>query len=172
MERKNSRLLVFGLLIIVFVGGYYLWQEQVVVRRPLPDGTKILIQTEYNLCEHKESRNAAPVDLKVQTLLDLRQLYPSQEGWHSRFADEQVMVTRTLDDLCEKCSQVTHLGEKGGFVTVIKGPVGVEGEIVRVTTIETDILPEELRTKVEEGMLDLPDEETLLQIMDSLEEHH
>jgi hypothetical protein len=43
---------------------------------------------------------------------------------------------------------------------------------VRVTTIKTDILPEELRTKVEEGMLDLPGEEILLQIMDSLEEHH
>jgi hypothetical protein len=121
---------------------------------------------------HKESRDASPVELKVQTLLDLRQLYPSQEGWRSRFADAQVMVTREMDDLCENCSQVTHLGEKGGFVAVIKGPVGVDGGIVRVTTIKTDILPEELRTKVEEGMLDLPGEEILLQIMDSLEEHH
>lgn len=124
MGRKHSRLLVFGLLIFVFVGAYYLWQEQVVVRRPLPDGTKIHIQTEYNLCGHKESRDASPVELKVQTLLDLRQLYPSQEGWRSRFADAQVMVTREMDDLCENCSQVTHLGEKGGFVAVIKGPVG------------------------------------------------
>ncbi|MDD4783737.1 MAG: hypothetical protein PHX16_08960, partial [Syntrophaceticus sp.] len=129
MERKNFRILVFGLLVVVFVGGYYLWQEQVVVRRSLPDGTKIHIQTEYNLCGHEESRDTAPVDLKVQTLLDLRQLYPSQEGWQSRFAHEQVMVTRTLADLCEECSRVTHLGEKGGFVAVIKGPVGVDGGI-------------------------------------------
>lgn len=171
MERKNSRLLVFGLLVVVFVGGYYLWQEQVVVRRSFPEDTNIHVQTEYSLCGHQESLDTAPVDLKVQTLLDLRQLYSSQDGWQSRFADQQVMVTRTVDDLCEKCSQVTHLGEKGGFVAVIKGPVGVDGGIVRVTTIETDILPAELCAQAEEGMLDLPDEETLLQIMDSLEEH-
>ena len=171
MERKYSRLLVYVLLAIVFVGGYYLWKEQVVTRRPLPEGIKILVQTDYNLCKHKGCKETTPLELKVLTLHDLRQLYPSQEGWQSRREGNQVMVSRTLENLCEKCSRVTHLGEKGGFVAVIRGPAGVDGGIIRVTKIRVNSLPEELRGKIEKGLLDLPDEETLLQILDSLEEN-
>ena len=60
MERKYSRLLVYVLLVIVFVGGYYLWKEQVVTRRPLPEGIKILVQTDYNLCKHKGCKETTP----------------------------------------------------------------------------------------------------------------
>lgn len=104
------------------------------------------------------------------TLRDLRQLYPSGQGWRSSYGDHQVMVSRTVENLCDKCSEVTHLGEKGGFVAVIRGPAGVNGGIVRVTKFKTNSLPAELRLKAEKGLLDLPDEEALVQILDSLEE--
>jgi hypothetical protein len=170
MKRRYSRLLFFGLLVIVFVGGYYLWQEQVVARRSFPEGTKILVKTEYSICSHEDIKETTPSQLKAATLYDLRQKYPAQEGWRSSREGEQVTVSRTLEDLCEKCSRVTHLGEKGGFIAVVKGPVGVDGGIVRVTKTKVNILPQELRGKAEKGLLDLPDEESLLQVLDSLEE--
>jgi hypothetical protein len=170
MKQKYSRLLIYVLLVIVFVGGYYLWQEQVVARRPLPEGTKILVKTDYSLCKHEDCKETTPLDLKVLTLRELRQLYPSDQGWRSSYGDHQVMVSRTVENLCDKCSMVTHLGEKGGFVAVIRGPVGVNGGIVRVTKFKTKSLPAELRLKAEKGLLDLPDEEALVQILDSLEE--
>lgn len=171
MKQKHSRLPIYILLVIVFAGSYYLWQEQVVGRRPLPEGIKILVTTDYNLCKHEDCKETTPLDLKVLTLRDLRQLYPSDQGWRSSYGDNQVMVSRKLDNLCEKCSEVTHLGEKGGFVAVMKGPAGVNGGIVRVTKIKTNSLPIELRRKAEKGLLDLPDEESLMQILDSLEEN-
>ena len=132
MKRRYSRLLFFSLLVIVFVGGYYLWQEQVVARRPLPEGTRILVKTEYSVCGHEDIKETTPSQVKAATLYDLRLKYPSQEGWRSSREGEQVAVRRTLDNLCEQCSRVTHLAEK--------------------------------------GLLDLPDEESLLQVLDSLEE--
>ncbi|MGB4504014.1 MAG: hypothetical protein WBI44_03865 [Syntrophaceticus sp.] len=170
MERKYSRLLIYGLLIIVFAGGYFLWQEQVVARRALPEGAKIFIKTNYELCKHEDCKETSPLELKVFTLREIRQLYPSREGWQSHYEDNQVMVSRTLEKLCEKCSRVTHLGEKGGFIAVVRGPAGVNGGIIRVTKIKVNTLPQELRKKAEKGLLDLPDEEALLQVLDSLEE--
>lgn len=60
-------------------------------------------------------------------------------------------------------------GEKGGFVAVIRGRPALMG-VIRVTKTRVDSLPSELRRKAKDGILDLPDEETLLQILDSLEE--
>ena len=39
-----------------------------------------------------------------------------------------------------------------------------------MTKIRVDSLPAELRKEAKNGMLDIPDEETLLHILDSLEE--
>ena len=170
MGKKYYRLLLLLLLAVVCAAIYYLWQEQLVARRPFPDGTNILVKTEYTLCGHQEQTETTAVDLKVSNLRDLRAQFLPQEGWRSRYEREQVAVSRTLEDLCQKCSVLTHLGEKGGFVAVVRGPVGVDGGIVRVTKIRVDSLPAELRKEAKKGMLDIPDEETLLHILDSLEE--
>jgi hypothetical protein len=76
MKQKYSRLLIYVLLVIVFVGGYFLWQEQVVARRPLPEGTKILVKTDYSLCKHEDCKETTPLDLKVLTLRELRGSQP------------------------------------------------------------------------------------------------
>lgn len=170
MGKKYYRLLLLLLLIVVGAGSYYLWQEQVVARRPFPEGMNVLIKTDYTLCGHQEQTETTAVDLKVSNLRELRAQFLPQRGWESRYEGEQVVVSRALKDLCEKCSGMTHLGEKGGFVAVIKGPAGVDGGIVRVTKIRVNSLPAELRKDAEEGRLDIPDEETLMHILDSLEE--
>lgn len=169
LRKKYYRLLFYGILVVVAAGGYYL-QQYAAASRPFPDQMKILVKTDYILCKHQNCSEATPLALKVLTLHDLRELYSSQEGWRSRYENDQVIVSRTLESICPKCSRVTHLGEKGGFVAVIRGPAGVNGEIVRVTKIRVNSLPKDMRRKAQDGVLDLPDEEALLQILDSLEE--
>jgi len=170
MAKKNYRPLLLLLLIVIGIGIYYLWQEQVVARRPFPEGMKVLIKTEYTLCGHREQTEKTATDLKVSNLRDLRAQFLPQSGWQSYYQGEEVVVSRTSEDLCKDCSVLTHLGEKGGFVAVIRGPAGVDGGIVRVTKIRVGSLPAELRKEAEKGMLDIPDEETLMHILDSLQE--
>lgn len=171
MGKKYYRLVFVLVLIIVCASGYYLWQEQVIARRPFSDNINISITTEYTICSHDESSETTPKILKVSNLRDLRDRFNAQDGWRSRYQGEQVVVFRKLEELCTKCSEVTHLGEKGGFLAVVRGPAGIDGGIMRVTKIRVDSLPSEMRKEAENGTLDIPDEETLLHILDSLEEH-
>jgi len=83
MGKKYYRLLLLLLLIVVGAGSYYLWQEQVVARRPFPEGMNVLIKTDYTLCGHQEQTETTAVDLKVSNLRELRAQFLPQRGWES-----------------------------------------------------------------------------------------
>lgn len=170
MIGKYRRFLLCVITAVILSGAFFLLRDQALARRPFPSGTQVVVKTGYDLCRHEVIKEASPPEMGVLTLRQLRRLYPSGEGWQAQVREKDVVVSRTLDGLCERCSRITHLGEKGGFVAVIRGPAGVEGGIVRVTKTRVEALPSELRRKVRDGALDLPDEESLLQILDSLEE--
>ncbi|KUK36718.1 MAG: Putative membrane protein [Thermacetogenium phaeum] len=171
MFGNYRRLLFYALAAVALAGLIFLLGDQVLARRPFPSGTRVIVKTVYDLCGHEVvDREGTPAELGALTPRELRYLYPRREGWQVEVKDRGVTVLRSLEELCEKCSRLTHLGEKGGFVAVIRGPAGVDGGVIRVTKTRVDSLPSELRRKAKDGILDLPDEETLLQILDSLEE--
>lgn len=172
MFNRYRRVLLYGITAVILVGASFLLWDQALARRPFPTGAQITVKTSYDLCRHEISKTLSSSEIGVLTLKELRSLYPSRDGWRAQVKAKDVVVARAVDGLCERCSQITHLGEKGGFVAVIKGPSGIDGEVVRVTKTRVEILPPELRLKVSAGTLDLPDEESLLQILDSLEEDY
>lgn len=171
MFGKYRRLLFYAMATVALGGLIFLLGDRVLASRPFQAGTRVVVKTGYDLCGHEVVvRDGSPAELGAPTLRELRYLYPRRQGWQIKVKERNVTAFRSLEELCENCSRLTHLGEKGGFVAVIRGPVGVDGGIVRVTKTRVDSLPAELRRKAREGTLDLPDEETLLQILDSLEE--
>lgn len=171
MISQRYRLVLLGLILVVLAGGFRILIEQVQLRRPIPPGTEIYSRTTYELCSHVETTKAQLPQKKQLTLSDLRSLYPSQDGWRSELAEKEVDLARTIQELCPTCRKQTHLGCRGNFVAVVRGPAGVDGGVVRVTKIRVADLPSDLRKQAEQGMLNLPDETSLYQILDSLEEN-
>ncbi|MDH7577990.1 MAG: hypothetical protein QHH75_09245 [Bacillota bacterium] len=170
MLSKGYRILLYGLILVAVAGSLRFLQEQVTLRRPLSPGTEISVSTVYALCNHEVKSRAELPQKKEMSLLDLRQVYPPRQGWRSKFIGNTLIFTRTDEELCPACRKKTHLGEKGGYVAVMRGPAGINGGIVKVTNIKIISLPPELQERVRAGDLDLPDEEALLQILDSLDE--
>lgn len=171
MNKSGYRVVAYLILLMVVAGGIRLLREEVLAGRVIPPGEKIFCKTMYKLCGHEDGTFIDQQSKGKLTLGDLRKLYPPNDGWHVEWTGNKVEIRRTEDDLCPSCKKKSHLGSKGDFVAVIRGPVGVNGGIIRVTTIRLSQLPESVRSQVERGMLDLPDEKALLQIMDSLEEN-
>ncbi len=168
MLGKGFRVLLYGFILVALAGSLRLLNEQVTLRRPLSPETKISARTVYALCDHEVK---SQVDKqKEMSLMDLRKVYSPREGWRSRYIGKDLVFTRTEQGFCPACQKKTHLGEKGGYVAVVRGPAGIDGGIVKVTKIRITNLPSELQEQVRAGRLDLPDEEALLQILDSLEE--
>ncbi|NPV28408.1 MAG: hypothetical protein HPY58_01885 [Firmicutes bacterium] len=170
MSSKGYRVLLYGFILVAVAGSLRLLQEQVTLRRPLAPETKISARTAYALCRHEVEFPAVLPGKKGLALIDLQQVYPPREGWRSKFTGGGLVFTRTKQGLCPVCRKKTHLGEKGGFLAVIQGPAGVNGGVVRVTKIRISTLPPEFQKRARAGRLDLPNEEALLQILDSLDE--
>jgi len=171
MAKKRFRAVLYLILLVAVAGGFRLLYQGILSRRPIPPETKIFSRTLYSLCGH-ENRAALNVPREGKlTLQDLRSLYPARDGWRAGYAGNEVEISRTKQTLCPSCQKKTHLGRKGDFLAVIRGPAGIDGGIIRVTAIRLSNLPPTVRTQVQKGELDLPDEKALLQILDSLEEN-
>lgn len=171
MFRKESRFLISTFAFLVAVGSLYVVQQRAALQRPLPRGVKIFTKVVYETCGHQVENEVDLAEMEEVTPARLQKLYPSSQGWKMELSDERLVFSRVEEGLCEDCSRKTHLGEKGGFVAIIRGPAGVDGGVLRVTKIRVSSLPEELRNQVEKGCLDLSGEEELLQILDSYDEN-
>lgn len=167
---KKKRPFLCGVLAMALLGlALFLFQES-NLRRPIPPGTGVVTKTVYSLCGHEvQQKSQLPLRERF-SLLDLAALYPQSQGWRSDYNGREVVVSRKVEGLCPLCTRKTHLGSKGGFVSVVRGPAGVAGGVVRVTGIRLNDLPDRLRDEALQNRLDLPDEQALLQILDSLNE--
>ncbi len=172
MGKKKYQAVLYLILLVAVAGGFRLLYQGILSRRTIPPETKIFSRTFYSLCGH-ENRATLNIPRKggKLTLQDLCSLYPARDGWRVRYAGKEVEISRTKNALCPSCRKKTHLGRKGDFLAVIRGPAGVDGGIIRATAIRLSDLPLTVRIKAQKGELDLPDEKALLQILDSLEEN-
>lgn len=170
MNKREYRVVAYLILLVAVAGGIRLLRGEVLARRAIPPGEKVFCRTVYMLCGHEKGTT---IDLQRKgklTLGELRKLYPLKDGWHIEWMGNKVEISRTEEALCPSCQKKSHLGRKGDFVAVIRGPVGVDGGIIRVTSIRLSNLPLSVRKQVEKGTLDVSDEKALMQILDSLEE--
>jgi hypothetical protein len=172
MLRKEGRIIIYTFAFLVALGSFYVIQQRAELQRPLPSGAKVFTKVVYGTCGHQVENEVDLAKVGEMSVASLQKLYPPSQGWKMVRTGERFVFSRVEEGLCEDCSHKTHLGEKGGFVAVIRGPAGVDGEVLRVTKVRVSSLPEELRKQVEKGCLDLPGEEELLQILDSYDENH
>jgi len=130
---------------------------------------KVVPRTEYSICGHSEPLNLGR--LRPMTAPEVRRAFPAVEGWSVTDSGDEIILAKKLDSLCPECEKQTHLAAFGEYVAVVKGPVGVSGEVLEVTNIRIDGLPEHFRKQIRSRGLDFPDAQKLLEALDSLDEY-
>lgn len=134
----------------------------------IPENTFIKEEIYYTQCQHL-----------IQREIIAGEAYPGADedalradGWalyHNN--DQEITIFKNIDDLCPKDVHKRHLGVEGEYVAVLKGPVGVAGDLIEVLDIRIDRLPQEWRKKVKEGTLNFSSEQELLEALDSIDEY-
>lgn len=122
----------------------------------------------YTLCGHSEPLNLGSFrGMSLDYLLDN---FPADQGWAIEDTGEKILITKKINALCPKDDGKRHLGHFGKYVAVIKGPVGIDGGILEVTDITLSSLPDDLRQQAQQGTLEFPDAQSLLEALDSMDE--
>lgn len=134
----------------------------------IPGQTKIKEEIYYTKCKHLIQREIlAEVEYPGADEETLK-----SAGWtlyHNR--DGSITIFKNVDGLCPEDAQKRHLGVSGEFVSIVQGPVGVDGELLQVLDIKVSRLPKEWQEKVRKGELDFSSEQELLEALDSIDEY-
>ncbi len=123
----------------------------------------------YTLCGHWEPLNLSSFSkITSEQLLDR---FPEEQGWRIEDTGEKLIITKHIKALCPADEEKRHLGRFGDYVAVIKGPPGIDGGIVEVTDIKLSDLPSDLRKSAEQGTLNFPNAQSILEALDSMDEY-
>lgn len=136
----------------------------------IPENTLIKEEVYYTQCQHL-----------VQREILAGEIYPGADedalrasGWalyHNSNSEQGITIFKNIDDLCPEDEHKRHLGVAGEYVAVLKGPVGVNGDLIEVLDVRIDRLPAEWQMKVKEGTLNFSSEQELLEALDSIDEY-
>lgn len=125
-------------------------------------------RTLYTLCGHWKPLSLD--DLDGVSPEQLKERFPSGQGWHVQDTGEKIIVTKDIKALCPEDGNQRHLGCFGEYIAVVKGPPGVNGGILEVTEIKLKSLPLSFQKEAEQGTLDFASAQSLLEALDSLDE--
>lgn len=181
-------LFAFFFVFLGFLGGYVIfgYQSNNISLKPEAKDTVNTVESQmeatvggmerkiegralYTLCGHWEPLNLGSFSkITSEQLLDR---FPEEQGWHIEDTGEKLIITKHIKALCPADEEKRHLGRFGDYVAVIKGPPGIDGGIVEVTDIKLSDLPSDLRKSAEQGTLNFPNAQSILEALDSMDEY-
>ena len=133
--------------------------------------SKIMYGTLFSLCQHLIEQKL-PADIYGLNVNELLKRFPPDEGWVlDNLNTNRVLLYQKVEGLCPDDTLKRHLGTKGNYVAVFRGPIGINGGLERVTTIKLEQLPPEFKLKLINGEMDFLNEDELMDALDSIDEY-
>lgn len=184
--RKNNILLILFICFIVsgLVANYFAgissspesenksqavhqsFTQQVVKR-----DSKIIFGNLYSLCQHLIEQKV-PIDIYGLNVNELLRRYSPDEGWVvDNLNSNRIVIYQKVEGLCPEDALKRHLGSKGDYVAVFRGPIGINGGLERLTTIRLEKLPQQFKEKLIKGELDFSNENELMDALDTIDEY-
>ncbi|MCF8010723.1 MAG: hypothetical protein K9L17_05415 [Clostridiales bacterium] len=114
----------------------------------------------------------APERMQGLTVEEVKELYSEKDGWNiSKLSGNIVLLSKSMDKLCDKHLKYRHLGIYQGNLAVYKGPLGYDKDLIRVEkNISLNKLPQGLSEKLNLAInFDKHDYSTKLQLRKTLE---
>lgn len=186
--RRIAMVMVVGAVVISFAFGVFVanYHERIggVFHEPfrkikpetglrVTPETPIIMEKTYSKCRHKiTSGYERPEELVGRTLDQLQQEFTYKGGYLLWFdEDGSLVIHQQIDDWCPDDQERVHLGLFKGQVAVFKGPKGFSDELLRVTGIRAELLPEQLLQDLEAGILEYTDEDEANFVLENLDEY-
>ncbi|MDD2401864.1 MAG: hypothetical protein PHI90_00020 [Clostridia bacterium] len=153
-------------------------------KKIITDKTNVFIRDSYILCKKYELgcckkykiEDTTRTKLINFTEKELINKYPEIAGWKVDWQENNIILERTLEGLCQEHNNCWHLSidKTGKKVVVYQGPsaVGWEGGIKLLTEIGINKLPETISQKIIEGSLEYYNWNELVATLDSLDEYN
>lgn len=137
-----------------------------------PD-TPIIKEEAYTRCRHiLTSGFENRAKLVGLSLKELRELMPPEEGYLIWCAEDgSLVIHQRIEGWCPVDKDKVHLGVFEGKVAMFRGPSGIDDEVIRITEVKVDDLPENMRKAVVSGVLEYKGEEEAAYVLDNLDEY-
>ena len=184
--RKNNLLLILFICFIVsgLVGNYFAGispstesgKKSQAVQKPFTQqvvkkDSKIIFGNLYSSCQHLIEQTV-PVDIYGLNVNELLRRFSPDDGWVvDNLNSNRIVIYQNVEGLCPDDASKRHLGSKGDYVAVFRGPIGINGGLERVTTIKLDQLPQQFEQKLINGELDFANENELMDALDTIDEY-
>lgn len=135
--------------------------------------TSVTTETAYMRCRHIISAEyAGRENLTGKKLQDIKRLFSEKDGFLVWFAEDGTLVIhRRLEDWCPVDKNKVHLGVVKNHVAMFRGPGNINDEIIRITNIQIEVLPENLRRDLKAGIFEFTDEDEANFVLENLDEY-
>ncbi|NLW45580.1 MAG: hypothetical protein GXY92_10430 [Syntrophomonadaceae bacterium] len=141
---------------------------------PVTAETPVILEKTYKKCGHTITSEFEEHDkLMGKSMAEIQQELTGKEGylvWTDK-ENETLMIQQQVDDWCPDDRKRVHLGLFKGHVAVFRGPAGVDDELLRITGIKAEHLPEQLRRTLEAGTLEYDSEDEANFVLENLDEY-
>lgn len=136
--------------------------------------TPVILETAYTKCRHIVISKYEEQDQLVgKSLAEIQQELTYKDGYLLWVNEEDggLVIHHRIEDWCPDDQERVHLGLFKGHVAVFRGPTGMDQELLRVTGIRGEDLPEKLRQDLESGILEYDGEDEANFVLENLDEY-
>lgn len=170
---------VVGLWLGNYSRDYNIWSTQQTSGIDSTDQKKVTAEISvvreisYARCHHIVREGFEnPRQLLGMGLDEVRAKFSFKNGYLVWFeGDNSLVIHQRVEDWCPEDGKKFHLGLFKDHVAVFKGPGGTNDEVVRVTGIKIEGLPEEVVKELENGKMEYEGEENVNFVLESLDEY-
>lgn len=138
------------------------------------EGQNLVIQEQaFTRCRHIVTSVYPDANkLSGKNLNELKEMLPYEKGyliWQEE--DGSLIIHQRVEDWCPEDREKVHIGILNDYVTVFRGPGGIDDEIIRTTKIKAATIPHKLKQTMEAGILEFGSEEQADFVLDNLDEY-
>lgn len=136
--------------------------------------TSIILEKDYTKCQHIIISEYEKQDSLVgKSLAEVQQELTYEDGYLVWVNEEDgvLVIHQRIEDWCPDDRDRVHLGLFKGHVAVFQGPKGFDEELLRITGIWGEDLPEKMRQDLETGILEYAGEDEANLVLENLDEY-
>ncbi|HBK54102.1 BofC C-terminal domain-containing protein [Syntrophomonas wolfei] len=188
MKRTFTGITLLGILIMVFLSGYFIGSHKVLEVRQKPvlgiddkskieeqrinEKSQIVMEKEYKRCQHVVISDFEPKEqLLGKSYSEISRIYSPQNGFTVSLQDDTLCIHQIIDDWCPLDKEKYRLKEYQGKLAVYQGPDEDNEVLLRVTSISMETLPAEIQSAIREGKYEFNNEELLNDALENLDEY-
>lgn len=187
MKKNITGIALLGILIMVFLGGYFLGSHKVLEIRQKPvlgiedrggleekridRDRQVILEKEYKRCQHVVISDFTDKEqLLGKSMEEISRIYSPQNGFTLSWQDDTLYIRQLIDDWCPLDKNKYRLKEYQGRIAVYQGADKNNDLLLRVTSISMEALPVVIQEAIKKGEYEFENEELLNDALENLDE--